>query len=266
MRPLKSIMAMALSLSVCLPSASPAQVPATTTPDEFLSLLKALKSALYPPKFVVVQGTPTATTAPSGVGFVSASGTTKREGRHGFDGSLAFGAGFGDPVMGIGGQFAVNITSVSPFHFGHSGNVSLKFSRTLPTSFGNTSLGITFDNLVPWGDSHRNKLKTSVALTMVKQFDPSGLGDYIPVIFNFGASSYSQYHHGVTPFVSMGIGLSQNLSISASYNGDYTSFGVSAQIPALKNVSFSAGILDAFNDRHQERITLSVSYNVKNLF
>ena len=259
---------LALVLAAALPTTSLAQTPAPTTPDEFLGLLKALKSALSPPKFVVVQGTPTATTAPSGVGFVSVSGTTKRDGTSdgGIDGSLSFGAGFGNAVSGLGGQVAVNITSVDPKDFADSGTVSLKFGHTLPPRFGNTSLGVTFDNLVPWGDSSSNQLKTSLAVTTVKQFDPNGLGDYIPVIVNFGVSSYSEYHDGATPFASLGVGLSQIASVSASYNGDYTSFGVNARIPALKDVSFSAAVLDAFNEREQRRVTFSIAYSIKNLF
>ena len=179
---------------------------------------------------------------------------------------MAFGAGFGNATIGLGGQVAVNITSANPEDFGDSGTVSLKFGHTLPASFGNTSLGVTFDNLVPWGDSSGNDLKTSLAVTTVKQFDSSGLGDYIPVILNFGASSYSEYHDRVTPFLSVGLGVSQNASVSASYNGDYTSMGVNARIPALQNVSFSAALLDAFNERDQRRVTFSISYSVKNLF
>lgn len=264
MRNATNITLVAMLLSVSVPSASFAQAPSTA--EEFLGLLKALRSALYFPKLLVAQGAPTATTTPSGVGFASVSGTMKRDGIQGIDGSMAFGAGFGNATTGIGGQVAVNLTSVDPADFADSGTVSLKLSRNLPPSFGNTSVGVTFDNVMPWGDSARNKLKTSAAITTVKQFDPTGSGDTIPVFFNIGASSYSQYYRGITPFVSVGVGLSPYASVSASYNGDYTSVGMNAKLPALENVVFAASVLDVFNDRNQKRMTFSVSYSLKNLF
>jgi hypothetical protein len=247
-----------------VPSASFAQAPSNA--EDFLGLLKALRSALYPPKLVVAQGAPTANSAPSGVGFAAVSGTFKRDGGQGIDGSMAFGAGFGNAATTIGGQVAVNLTSVDPADFADSGTVSVKLSRNLPPSFGNTSFGVSFDNLIPWGDSGRNKVKASAALTIVKQFDPTGSGDTIPVIFNVGASSYSQYHSDLTPFVSVGVGLSQYASVSASYNGDYTSVGMNAKLPELKNISFSASVLDVLDTRNQKRMTFSVSYSLKNLF
>jgi hypothetical protein len=262
----RAITAILLALAALTPSASAAQEAANTSPEEFLSLLGALEGALQTPRLVVLQGVATATTFESGTAFASISGTTKREGGTGIDGSFAFGVGFGDAKTALGGQIVANITSSNPSDFGDSGSLSLKVSRMLPEQFGSASIGATFDNLAPWGDVVGQDVKTSLALTFARNIPLAGSGQAMPILLNFGAASETSYRNDWTAFAAIGLGLSENLSITLAHNGDYEILGLATRLPAVDNLSLSVSLLDALDRKDDRRLSISASYAFNDLF
>lgn len=247
-------------------SAGSAQEARATSPEEFLTLLQALQGALQPPRLVVLQGVATATTFQSGSAFVSVSGTTKRQGGSGVDGSLAFGLGFGDAKETLGGQIVANITSANPSDFGDSGSLSFKLSRALPETMGAASVGATFDNLAPWGDAKTTDVKTSVALTFARSVPFGELGEGLPLLFNIGAASSTTYRDDWTAFAAIGVGLSENMSFTLAHNGDYEIVGVTTRLPGIDNLSLSASLLDVFDKKEDRRVSVTASYAFNDLF
>lgn len=248
-----------------VPTSVNAQGLNSTTPDAFLEMLETLQAATEKPRLVVIQGVATAATMPGGTAFASISGTTRREGREGIDGSLAFGVGFGDAQKTIGAQIVANITSAEPDDFGDSGSFSVKLSRALPASLGGGAIGLTFDNQAPWGDVSAEDVRTSVAWTTASQF-PLSNGNQLPLLLNFGVSSESDYHDSWTPFGAIGFGLSEAYSMTLAHNGDYAILGVTARWPGQDNMSVHASLLDAFDQRDERRVTLTASFAFNDLF
>lgn len=199
------------------------------------------------------------------VRHASVSGTNHRDGKEGIDGSLAFGLGFGDARDAVGAQIVASITSADPKDLGDSGSFSVKLSRVLPEALGQGSVGITVDNLAPWGDVVGEDVKTSLAWTTAKQFS-LGNGSRMPVLYNVGVTSETKYHDSWTPFAAIGLGVSETFSLTAAHNGDYAIFGATARMPWLENMSVSASLLDAFDQRDERRMTLTVFYAFNDLF
>ena len=254
-----------LAAFLALPLPALAQEFETPTAEAFIDLLRALEGATQKPRLIVLQGVATATTMPNGTVFASVSGTTKRDGGSGADGSIAFGLGLGDAHQSIGAQITVNVTSVHPSDFGDSGSLSLKFSRALPAVFGNTSVGITFDNLAPWGDSTATNVKASLAVTTARQISIAGR-NAVPLLLNFGIASETSYRDDWTPFGAVGFGLSENLSMTLGHNGDYAVLGVTTRLSSFDNVSLSAGLQDVFDQRDARRLTITASIAFNDLF
>lgn len=250
---------------VALPTSIHAQDIGATTPEAFLEMLEAFSGASQKPRFAVIQGVASAPTLPKGAAFASVSGTDSRDGKGGIDGSLAFGLGFGDANKAIGAQIVASITSADPKDFGDSGSFSLKVSRVLPEALGRGTIGVTVDNLAPWGDVVGEDVKTSVAWTTAKQFSLAN-GKRMPVIFNLGMASETDHNDSWTPFAAVGLGISDTVTLTMAHNGDYAIFGASARLPWIENLSVSASLLDAFDQRDERRMTLTVSYAVNNLF
>lgn len=250
---------------VSLPTSTQAQDVRGTTPEAFLEMLEAFSDATQKPRFAVIQGVASAATLPNGTAFASVSGTDRRDGTGGIDGSLAFGVGFGDARKTIGVQIVTSITSADPNDFGDSGSFSVKFSRVLPDALGSGTVGITIDNLSPWGDVVGEKVKTSIAWTSARQFTLAN-GGRLPVLFNLGVASETDRRDSWTPFAAVGLGVSENLSITVAHNGDYAIIGASARLPWVENLSVSASLLDAFDQRDEQRMTLTVSYAFNDLF
>ncbi len=243
-----------------LPTSANAQTGQNLNPDAFFELLHAFSAAVQKPTFAVLQDVASGVTRPAGSAFLSVSGTNRRDGRPDADGSLAFGVGLGDARKTIGAEIVASITSTAPRDFGDSGSFTLKFSRAFPKG----SVGLTVEYLVPWGDVVGEDVKTSLAWTTGHQFMLSD-GGTLPVLFNFGIASATDYHDSWTPFAAVGLGLSDSLSLTAAHNGDYAILGASASLPRLPNMSFQASVLDLFDQYNDRRVTLSISYAINDL-
>lgn len=248
---------------------SPASINAQTfgnlRTEEFLDILQSLAAALDKPRSAVLQGVATGVTLPSGNAFASVSGTNRREGQQGVDGSLAFGLGLGDARKTIGAEIFATITSVHPADFGDSGSLGLKLSRVLPDDLGKGSVGITVENLASWGDVVGEEVKVSLAWTTSGHFT-LGSVDSIPVVLNVGIASSTDHHDSWTPFGAIGIGLFDNYTVSVAHNGDYAIIGASTYLDWNENVSLHGSVMDVFDLRDERRVTLTISYAINDLF
>jgi hypothetical protein len=149
------------------PQINPSQLSDTELLD-LLAQIEARRAAA--PWRVGLFGAKPAFVLPRGFGFVAGAATNRRDRQFSgdWDGSLAFGVGFGDADRGIGVMPVIDITSVSPYHFGSSGKVGIKFSRNLafPGAWqGAASLDL--HNLLTWGDSSVLDPGWSVAVSAV---------------------------------------------------------------------------------------------------
>lgn len=259
----RALRAAVIAFPSLMPLPSLAQDLTAATPEEFLALLETFEALSEKPRMVVVQGVATAGGTAPGTIFFSVSGTFSRDGGDGVDGSLSVGTAFGDASKFVNTTISANITSADPADFADSGSLSLKFSRNLPAGAG--SLGVTIDNLAGWGDAEDNKVKVSVAHGSTHRLR-LGNGETMPIAISVGLASYTSYNDGVTPFIGLGIGLSERLSASLSHNGDYVSVGVTTRIPGVENANFSANIVDVLDTRDERRLTLSASFALSDMF
>lgn len=246
-----------VAASALLPSAAAAQQAAD---PGLLGLLQALDMATRPSMNVTMQGIGSGTVAPGGTLFGSISGSNKRgPDSDDVDGSLSFGAGFGNAATGIGLQASVNVTSVEDRDFGDSGFLSLKFGhsfdRTLHAAIG-------FDNVVTWGDASDNSVETTVALTRFGHLGGSG---GTPYMLTLGAGSHAR-DDDPGLIAGFGLGLTEYLGASISYSGDYANLGVGVKIPGLKGASVSLTCNDIFDEEDSRRATLSLSFTLRNAF
>ncbi|MCE6949735.1 hypothetical protein LAZ29_02205 [Cereibacter sphaeroides] len=249
-----------VAASSLLPSAALAQ---ETPAPNLLDLLQALELATRPALNVTLQGIGSGTVVPDGTLFGSVSGTTERSpGSDEVDGSLSFGAGFGDAVSGIGVQPSVSVTSVEDEDFGDSGYLSLKFGRRLGGADLRLYGAITLDNIATWGDSNDNSVETTVALT---KFGRLGGSWGKPYMLTVGAGSHV-HDDDAGLIAGFGLGLTQYLGTSVSYSGDYANIGFWVNLPGVKNTTLSLTCNDVFDEEDSRRATLSLTFAVKNAF
>ena len=228
-------MRLAAALILCLFAApvlgqGRTQVPveAVSDPDlsqlsdaELLDLLGQLERERerYPLR-VDVFGIPLGFGVAPGVGFVTLLATNRRDRvwSGDWDGSITLGMGLGDPENGIGVTPILDITSVTPYHFGQSGKFGLKFSRNI--ALGGQWLGgvaVDFDNLITWGDAKVLDPEVNVAVSALR-----GAGDGLPMPLLITAG----YGSGVSLrstepgwFGGIGLGVTHSLAVGAGQPG-----------------------------------------------
>lgn len=222
--------------------------------------------------YLTMTGIRSATVAPGGVGFISGAWSSDRANADGgsdlidrTDGSLSFGAGFGDAVEGVGLQFTANITSLSD-DFADSGYLSIKASRRV-SGDGQVPvyLGVSFDNLVPWGDSDENEESADVILSV---FPTLGTGAGAkPLMFTLGYGTHAD-DFGRDPglYAGVGLGLTEHFAVSAAYNGDEAILGTGFRLDGLPNMHFTASVDDVFDDNDSRRVTLQATFVTDTLF
>lgn len=215
-------------------------------------------------RYLTLIGVPLATGAPAGVGFVSLSGTTRRNpGTSDVDGSAALGFGLGDSNR-VGVQLSAHITSLTD-NFGDSGYLAVKLSHRLANAPQPTFVGLTVDHLVPWGDATLARTGVSVALTSFSNLTTAGGGRY-PVIWSLGVGSKVrkiQTEPGI--FAGVGVGLTPTLGASIAVNGDEVELGVAWRPAGSDRVAIAAAVSDALDRNDHRRITIAVSYAIPHL-
>lgn len=235
--------------------------PSTLSDAELLDLLQRLEQGRAArPRPVGIFGIPSGFGVPRGVGFAALALTNRRDrARLGdWDASIALGFGLGDPDNGIGITPTIDITSVSPRHFGSSGKLGLSLSRSLP--FGprwRGSAALDLANLVTWGDSTVLDRDWNLAVSAVR---PAGAGGDMPLMISLGYGS-GVSDRGTTDgfFAGVGAGLSDSFGVSLGWFGDEAIAGVNVWPGAAKNLQISLGLGDITDRVSGRRFLLAVS-------
>jgi hypothetical protein len=210
-------------------------------------------------KHLTLSGIASGTVAPNGLAFASLSGTNRSPaGRT--DGSLALGFGLGSAEDSVGLQVVAQITSLTDA-FGDSGYLQFKLSRRLGAQ--PLYLGVQADHLVAWGDSEQVDPSGKLALTYFT--DVQAGGDRFPVMMTIGAGSRVR-DLGTEPglFAGVGMGLTDRIGASVAFSGDYFDVGVGVKLN--DQLSMTASVNDVFDQRDRQRVTISVTYAMQNLF
>lgn len=236
--------------------------PSTLSDAELLDLLERLEAGRLPNRRrVSLFGIPAAFGAPRGYWFASAAVTNRRDRVFAgdWDASLAIGFGLGDPVNAVGITPVIDITSVSPHHFGESGKAGVKISREL--SFGprwRGAVGLDLENLATWGDSRVLDPEWSIAVSAVRAASPDWPW---PVIVSAGLGSGVKAR-STSPgwFAGAGIGLGEAWGASLGWYGDEAIGGLNFWTGRERNLQISLGIGDIGNNISGRRLLVAMSF------
>ena len=189
-----------------------------------------------PAKNLTLLGIPSATVAPNGTAFLSLSGTNRRSSTaRDEDGSIAFGAGFGNAEQGIGFQLTGHVTSLTS-SFGDSGYFAVKAAKRVSQGATPIYVGVSVENLLKWGDVKSVDERGDVIVSVFPQLT-LGNGKTYPVMLSFGVGSDRRGGTDVGVFAGAGIGLSETVGVSAAWTGEDVSFGVSLRPRTMNNLN-----------------------------
>jgi len=89
----------------------------------------------------------------------------------------------------------------------------------------------------------------------------------LPVMFTLGAGTGVR-NNDTDPgiFFGAGIGLNENLGVSAAWSGEYADIGASFRFDGVDNLGISATVHDVFDQKDNRRLTVAVNYFLQDLF
>ncbi|MDO9524639.1 MAG: hypothetical protein Q7J57_03720 [Gemmobacter sp.] len=176
------------------------------------------------------------------------------------------GFGLGNPATGIGLQFSAVATSLSN-NFGDSGYINIKAARQVSGGRTPTYVGLEVDHLGNWGQARGSKPGVKVALTTFGQVQMGAGRDYNPYMITLGVGSRLRANRtksGV--FFGAGLGLTENLAISAAWTGETVDLGAGFRLSGLPNTYFNAVVNDVTDTRNSRRVTVSVGWALADVF
>lgn len=223
----------------------------------------------YTPKNLTLLSVSSATVAPSGLGFMSLSLSSKRvEPTQVFDewdGSLALGIGFGDTKESIGVQLTAQITSLTET-FGDSGYFALKFARQVSAGKTPFFIGAEINNLAQWGDAKVNPTGGKVMATWFPTLEFDG-GGSMPLMITAGYGSHLKNAYTESaPFFGIGAGFTRNFGASISWTGDTVDVGAAFLIDGWDFGNISVELNDVTNRQDRRRVSISFNIFRSNLF
>ena len=219
-------------------------------------------------RLVTLQGIRSATVAPSGLGFASLGLTSRRDSLGDFfdegDGSIVLGFGFGDASKTVGVQVSASITSLTD-DFGDSGSWSIKAARQINSFDVPTFVGLSLDRLAGWGDGTLIDESATLAVTMFPTATIGGQSYPLMISAGYG-DSVLNHHRDAGAYVGAGIGITENFGASLAWTGESVTLGTAFKFDGLDNMRFSASVEDAFDQVGGQRLTLSATYYINNVF
>ena len=240
---------------------------------ELQALLDSLPD-LTPKAFPAVFGVPSAASLADGTidlqggtGFVALTLVDPRGGIDGEDpdGDLALGYTVGSARDTVALTFGVGVTSLEDF--GEDGAFFLNASREIATSVvSSTYIGLQAANLLAWGDADDADETISAQFSHLQNFQ--GGNGAIPVQFTLGYGTDNTTEDDGSGdvddgfFAGVGVGVTENLSGSVSFNETQINLGVGFSFSSLPQVGFAAGVFDVSDntDRQQFSITAAFSF------
>jgi len=224
----------------------------------FAGLLAAPEIARGESRHLTMLGIPSATVAPHGTGFLTLQYGSERPGPGtGADASLTFGVGFGDADETIGVQLSAEITSMTD-DFADSGYLGLNFSRRISAGATPVYLGVGVWRLGAWGDAGGLDPAFDLSLSFFPTINTRN--GPAPLMVTLGAGTdvrANDTEPGV--FAGVGYGFSEEFGASAAWYGDHATIGVSYAPRNLRNVRFSAALVDVTNETGDRRAVAGVT-------
>jgi hypothetical protein len=243
---------------------------ATLTAAALLTLAApaGAQDAAQAPKLVAIVGIQSATVAPSGLGFVSLGGTTRREGSDDddVDGSLAFGVGIGSAEDAVGVQVTAYITSLTD-DFGDSGSFALKASRRVASGPVTAYAALGVDDIAGFGDADDIDPRVTLSFSTFSLLSLGASGTAYPLMATVGIGSdlrNDRSDPGV--FAGVGLGMTPNLGVSAAWTSEAFDLASVFRVPGVESFAFTAAVNDVFDQDDSRRLTFSVNYFLRNLF
>lgn len=250
--------------------------PSSADREELLSRLTPLvtpdaleRKATPPPKPGMTFGTPTAFGAGWRQGFVGLSGIAYLDNDvndSDIDGSMSFGAGFGNATETVGFETSVAIISLKD-DFADSGSVGAKIHKIVPNTNG-LGVALGWSNALNWGDA--KKAEDTVYAVVSKKFKlrPEAKNQY-PLSISIGAGTGTfrtiddivADDNDLNVFGSIGVQVLPQLSLASSWTGSQLNVGI-----GLAPFSFPLSATAGFNDVTEEKdlgaaFTANVGYS-----
>jgi hypothetical protein len=175
-----------------------------------------------------------------------------------WDASLSFAFGLLPQDSPIGATLGVDITSVSPFHFGQSGTMGLTLTHRLaPMGDWQGSLALGAENLVTWGDSTAQSVEYFVAGSWHRPGDQ----DAPPLLLSVGYGTGEADGGGEAGlFGGVGLGLTDRSAGSLAWTGDEVIAAVSFWPDAPRGTMLSVGVGDLTNRIDGRRAILALTW------
>nr|WP_319248089.1 hypothetical protein [uncultured Celeribacter sp.] len=220
---------------------------------------------------VTMFGADTAFILPSGGAFVGATLTDPRGGVSGndWDGDIALGMGFGDPITSLGFEVDLNITGVEPFM--DSGAFTLKAARALalqPNHVVFASLGV--GNFAAWGDADESDENWNVTVSGLTQIQGNRMIHPLMWTVGYGSdTTLSEAGSSLTEeglFAGLGVGVTEYMGVSVSGTENQMNAGLGFKIPGLDGWGVSLGMNDITDNMDRQQKVLSISYSTLDLF
>lgn len=231
------------------------------TDAALLAMLDQVDQRLKQMRPVAIAGVPSGFAMPRGRLYAGLSLTNRRDRRYDtWDGSLSFGAGFGDPVSRLGAVLSVDVTSLSPFHFGASGKVGVSLHRELDVRSADwrLSLGLAGENLIRWGDSQ--VLSPEWTATATALWTPDDGPASVMVSAGLG-SAIMRNSSKPGGFIGIGAGVSDTMALSLAWYGDEAIAALNYWPKLVKNTSITIGVGDLTNAVNGRRLILNLSWS-----
>lgn len=210
-------------------------------------------------RYLTLLGIHSATVAPQGLFFASASQSFQLDGDLAEEDTAAtLGFGLGDANTGLGFQFAASANSETD-NFDSFGYFGVKVAGRLQSAAAPTYLGLAVDRIGGWGEAEDVDPATSVMLTRFTTIQTDR--NTTPVIMTIGVGSDVQddaTEPGV--FLGAGLGMSRNLSASAAWNGEFIEVGTAFKFDAVENLAMTVSISDAFNHEDRQQLSIGLSW------
>ncbi len=248
------------------PTATPTKKPPVPVADS--DLVPRIPYALRQPKYnpSLSAGIPSGTGMGTGDSFIGLFGSTAGKLRDSIDGSIAMGAGVGDPYKFVALEGVFNITSIR--RFASNGTFDLKLHRNLYQGANGQQLSaaVGWNAFAAYGnDAGGQPSSVYGAVTWNQALDPKNSDNpmLMSITGGMGGGSYRNDIKGTGPGVFGGIGLqvAPNVGISTAWSGQGLNLGVSYLPVKTMPLYLTAIYADVANaSRSGSQFILGVTY------
>lgn len=201
-----------------------------------------------------------------GTGYVAYTHVDPRDGIAGSDqdGQLSFGYTIGSPIDNVSVTLQANITGLDPF--GDSGNFNISLARALNVSDRSlTFIGASVGGLGAFGTATVNDEGYSVYVSHLVELGGSSNGFPLQATVGYGTQvERASDGSGLIDegfFYGVGVGVTPNLSLSASGTTTQFNLGGAMTFDALPGFSLSGGVYDVTNETDRQQVSVTAAFS-----